>query len=80
MFNVFEAAHGCADPVSEFLRPLETTRHLRHILVDLHLAPVGLLRHVSVVDLLGHVEFRIHHGDDFGVVAVKVLLDEWSLQ
>lgn len=80
MFNVLVVGHRNAYPVPEFLRPFEGPRHLRHILMDAHLALVCSLLHVCVIDLLGYAELRLHHGRDLGVVAVEVLLDHRPLQ
>lgn len=80
MLQVLEIAHGDGDAVSDLFSPSETSRNLRHVLVDRSPALRFLGGHLSIVHGLGVVELLVHHVHDHRVLGLKVLLDHLPLQ
>jgi len=80
MLESSEFVHRDRDAVAQFLRPLETPRHRRHVLVDRHRARLHVDRHLIVVQSFHVVELGVQQLHDHLVVRLKVLLDNRPLQ
>ena len=80
MFNALERLHVRVEPRAQFLSPAQTSGHLRHVLVQRHLAGALAHLHGVVVDVLAGEDVLVHHAHHFRVVLVELDLDERSLE
>ena len=80
MIKSSEFVHRDRDTVAQLLRPLQTARYRRHVLVYRHRAGLDVDGHLFVVETFGVVQLGVQQFHHHLVVRLEVLLDDRSLE